>query len=328
MLISKMIRTLIFLLILLKPITSFSGELETRSEIKNNVKALFYAGNYEQLNKIGSSYRDDKLRTSSGLWKLTLYSVGLSSIPNTKIKDSNYWLNLKKRSLKWLELDNKSSFAHLFYVDILINEAWMHRGSGWAYNVRKENWEPFYETIEEAKKYLIKNREINEVDPRWYEKMLTIAKAQSWDEGEFHDLLNEALNKYPQFYEIYFRAINYLQPRWHGSVEEIENFARYASKKNGNGMYARIYWYVSQAEFGNELFTKSKARWADMKLGIDDVISVYPDQWNINNFALFSCLAKDKEMTGKLINMIQGEPMIKVWRDAKFFDYCQSFNGK
>ncbi len=65
-----------------------------------------------------------------------------------------------------------------------------------------------------------------------------------------------------------------------------------------------------------------------MKLGIDDVISVYPDQWNINNFALFSCLAKDKEMTGKLINMIQGEPIIKVWRDPKFFDYCKSFNGK
>ena len=94
--------------------------------------------------------------------------------------------------------------------------------------------------------------------------------------------------------------------------------------KNGNGIYARIYWYASQAEFGHSLFTKSKARWSAMRLGINDVISKYPDQWNINNFALFSCLAKDKEMTKKLINMIKEQPIMKVWKDQDFFNYCKS----
>lgn len=162
--------------------------------------------------------------------------------------------------------------------------------------------------------------------------MLTVAKAQSWSENEFYKLLDEALDKHPQFYEIYFRAIDYLQPKWHGSIQEIEEFANYALSKSNkyedNGMYARIYWYVSQAEYGHDLFTKSKVKWEKMKLGINDVIAKYPDQWNINNFAVFSCLANDKKMTRKLMSMIEGRPIISVWKDGRFFERCKEFGLK
>jgi hypothetical protein len=325
-------KILIFLFILLLPFTTIAGELETREEIENKSRSLFINENYELLNKIGNSYLKNKSRTSSGLWKLTLYYAGLSSIPNSDVNEPRYWSDLKAKAIKWSKIDNESSFPHMMYADILINEAWMYRGTGWAYTVRKEDWKPFREKIEEARLYLLKYSHLKNHDPRWYEQMLIIAKAQGWDTKKFYELLDEALSVHPQFYEIYFKAINYLQPRWHGSVIEIEEFATYATKKSeayeGKGMYARIYWYVSQAEYGRDLFTKSNVRWNQMKSGINDVLKKYPDQWNINNFALFSCLAHDKEMTRKLIGMIKGRPIISVWENGNYFDYCKEWANK
>ena len=323
---------LIGILILLFSSIALADELRTREEIENSAMALFISENFEILNSKGAAYLESQSRTSSGLWNLTLFYAGLSSIPNSKVTDPKYWSDLKTKVHRWTSIDEKLSFSHMVYVDILISEAWMYRGNGWAYKVRKEDWKPFYEKIEEAKTYLLRYEQLKKIDPRWYEQMLTIAKAQGWDLPEFYALLDEALSAHPQFYEIYFRAINYLQPKWHGSAEEIEKFATYATKKSeayeGQGMYARIYWYVSQAEYGHKLFTKSKARWEQMKLGIDDVIKRYPDQWNINNFAVFSCLAKDKEMTKELMNMIEGRPIISVWKDGNFYDSCLDWANK
>ncbi|MCW8944464.1 MAG: DUF4034 domain-containing protein [Sedimenticola sp.] len=318
--------------ILLLPIVANASELQVREEIENSVKALFISENFELLNSTGSSYLTNQERTSSGLWKLTLFYVGIASIPNSKVIDPEYWSSLKDKAIRWSKVDKNASFAHMVYVDILISEAWMYRGGGVASSVRKEDWQPFREKIEEARQYLLNHDQYKNTDPRWYEKMLTIAKAQSWSTEQFYTLLDEALSVHPKYYELYFRAINYLQPKWHGSAEEIEVFATYAIEKSqayeGHGMYARIYWYVSQVEYGMALFTESVARWEQMRLGIEDVIKKYPDQWNINNFALFACLAGDNEMTEKLMSMLNDRPIISVWKSGKLYDYCESLGDK
>jgi len=321
----------ISLLFLLAPSFTNADELRTREEIANTSRAQFVSGNYQALNRTGSEYLKNQSRTSSGLWKLTLFYSGLTSIPNQKVTDPQYWSDLKSKLLQWSALDPNVSFPHILYAEILIHEAWMYRGSGWGYQVRAEDWKPFYEKIEEARAYLEKFNRFKTVDPHWYETMLTIARAQGWAIDEFYKLFDESLVNHAQFYEIYFRAINYLQPKWHGSVEEIEKFATYATKKSekyeGQGMYARIYWYVSQAEYGHRLFTASNARWEQMRVGINDVLQKYPDQWNINNFAAFSCLARDQNMTKRLISMIEGRPIISVWKDGNFYEHCKSWSA-
>ncbi|MES9971077.1 MAG: DUF4034 domain-containing protein, partial [Candidatus Thiodiazotropha sp.] len=206
------------------------------------------------------------------------------------------------------------------------------RGGGYARDVPKEAWKPFKEKISEARIYLEKHKHLSDIDPHWYEQMIIIAMAQGWRKDAFYELMDEALLKHPKFYEIYFKAIGYLLPKWRGSVAEIEKFADYATKKSraheGNGMYARIYWYASQIEFGHKLFTKSNARWKQMKKGIDDVLKHYPDQWNINNFAVFSCLARDKQMTKKLMDMMQGEPIMTAWKKDELYTYCDKWTKK
>ena len=86
-------------------------------------------------------------------------------------------------------------------------------------------------------------------------------------------------------------------------------------------MYARIYWSASQTQYGRDLFTDSDVIWEKMKKGIDDVLKRYPDQWNINNFALFACLANDKEKARELFNLIKQPIIWKVWKSEA--DYQQ-----
>lgn len=322
-------KILVCLFLLLMPISAIAKELQARNEIENLAQTTFLMGDFDRLNEIGSDYLKNKSRTSSGLWKISLFFSGFSNMIGRNTSDPERWRKLKTRISKWTHADKEISFSHLVYVDTLIAEAFEYRGDGWAHTVRPKDWKPFFEKIEEASLYMEKINHFKNSDPNWYLKMLTIAKVQQWSFDDFYQLLDEALSAYPQYYPLYFGAIAYLQPRWNGSTEEIEKFATYATKKSeaheGQGMYARIYWFASQLEYENKLFTRSNVRWSQMKSGINDVLERYPDQWNIQNFAYFSCLAKDRKMTRKLMGMLEGKPIMRAWKDEKVFRSCENW---
>jgi hypothetical protein len=157
--------------------------------------------------------------------------------------------------------------------------------------------------------------------------MLLVAKDQSWSGTEFDSLLTEALQREPYYYQTYFVAIEYLLPKWHGSIGQIERFADNAVERTRQNealsMYARIYWFASQTQFGKQLFKDSLAAWPKMKAGFDDIIARYPDPWNINNYAWFACLAGDRATTEALVRRVGAAPLHAVWKPIDLFDRCR-----
>lgn len=305
-------------------------EMSERRLIKDNVASLFTAEQFGELNKLATQYRKSEARTPSGLWKLTVFYMGLSQIPDGQITDERYWKELEAKAQKWAAAYPDSPSGHLVYADILIHHAWMYRGSEFASEVRKQDWKPYFEQIAKAKKYLLDHKTDASQDPRWYELALVVARAEGWGMEEFNEMVDEATTRHPYSYQTYFVAIDYLMPNWHGSVQDIENFAQKAAKITSSGektgMYARIYWYASQAEYGPRLFTKTKVVWDKMSVAINDVLEKYPDQWNINNFAYFSCMAGDAKQTKRLISMVEGKPNMKVWGTMSAFNGCKGWS--
>jgi hypothetical protein len=159
--------------------------------------------------------------------------------------------------------------------------------------------------------------------------MASIATGLGMNKSEFQKLIDEGLKREPLYYQLYFTAINYFTPKWHGSAKEIEEFANSAvgrtKEQEGLGMYTRIYWAASQDQYGQRLFIDSNVVWEKMKKGMDDVLKRYPDQWNINNFALFACLAKDREKARELFNLIKEPPIVKVWKSEPNYLRCKSW---
>ena len=315
------------ILLLAMPLITIAGELEERQQVRSFVADMFLKEEFQKLSDLSKKYLETEERTSSGLWKLTLFYAGIGDAVNKRIRDENYWNDLDKKALKWVDAQPQSPSGYIAYAMIQIERGWMYRGNGWASNVKKESWRPFYECLEKAKQYLGEHYEIASNDPRWYETMLVVALGEGWDMGSFELLVDEATTKFPYFYQLYFVAIDYLSPKWHGSKSEIEKFAQKAvnitSKKEKAGMYARVYWYASQSNYGIKLFTQSAVTWSHMSRAIDDVLVKYPDQWNINNFAYFACLAGDKEKTSSLVSQIKGEPIKSVWKNMRFYDRCK-----
>lgn len=94
-------------------------------------------------------------------------------------------------------------------------------------------------------------------------------------------------------------------------------------KESGMELYARIYWQFASFYPDSNIFFDSYADWPKMKQGIKDLLKRYPDPWNINHFAYFSCKAADKEMTKQLISEIE-TPHDHVW-PKEHFEACQKF---
>jgi hypothetical protein len=207
--------------------------------------------------------------------------------------------------------------------------AWKFRGGGYAHKVPKEAWKPFKENLRIAHDYMINNKDIASTDPHWYVVTAHIKKGLGESNREFETFISEGLNKFPDYYELYFAAIDYLAPKWHGDKVEIERFANNAvertKKEYGMGVYARIYWYASQTQYDERLFIESNVVWDKMRQGIFDIIERYPDSWNVQNFAFFSCLAQDKVTTRGLFDRMTG-PMIKrAWKKNEYYQYCKKF---
>ena len=160
--------------------------------------------------------------------------------------------------------------------------------------------------------------------------MAMVARQQSWPEAEFSKLINEGLERYPSFYQIYFSAIDYFSPKWGGNALSIERFAMDAVKRTqsteGFGIYARVYWYASQTQYSEKLFSDSQVNWVTMKNGIDDVLKKFPDEWNIQNFAKFSCVAGDKAKTAELIQRSKAPPLLNAWSESvSYYQQCKNW---
>ena len=315
-------------LVISRPATG-ATEFEQRAAVEEATQRSFLASDFRQLERISSKYRKKQSRTSSGLWNLTLFYAGfevaVENLTEGQDPDTSF-AAVEERTRKWIEEFPDSPTAHIAHSLVLMERAWAHRGGGYASTVKPESWAPFDQYVAEARAYLEDHKTVASVDPRWYETMMVVARTQNWDRREFDALLKEALEREPLFYQSYFSAMAYLSPRWHGNIREIENFAQEAvnwtRKKEGDGMYARIYWYASQSEFKNDLFNNSLVEWPQMKQGFEDVVSRYPDAWNLNNYARFACLAGDKPKTRELLNRIDSSVVPEAWAPVPLNRQC------
>jgi hypothetical protein len=306
-----------------------ASELEQRAAISSATEQSFLAEEFSRLENVAKVYLTEKSRTSSGLWNLTAFYAGIGQAINNQTKGEDFETSyrvLEAKTKKWAQQFPNSPSAHIAHSAVLIRHGWAYRGAGYASKVKPESWAPFYRHLAMARDNLEKHKSIASTDPSWYETMMVIALAEGWERRKFDNLLNEALDREPLFYQTYFVALEYLLPKWHGSIDEIETFAQNAVKRTitqeGRGMYARIYWYASQTQFGNHIFSKSHVVWPRMKEGFDDVVSRYPDPWNLNNYARFACLAQDQPTTKELLRRTESSVVPEAWSPRSLRDRC------
>ena len=328
MLIRRVFASLVLSVLSLAGFDARAHELQDRADIETEAYRLLERQDFESLEALAERYRSTKARTSSGVWKLTSFYEGIRHVFYKDKRDDDHWAAAEKTARAWVEQYPNSPTAHLFYAQILDNRAWSYRGGGYADKVKPEDWPLFFEYIERERAYLEQHKSVAAQDPRWYEMMVGVAYSQGWPKARFEEMLEEGMAREPEYYPLYFAAVVYYSPRWGGSAKAIERFARKVAKRTrqieGWGLYARIYWHASGAEFGDRLFVDSKVNWENMKKGIDDVVRRFPDDWNVASFARFACLAQDGEKAKELLDRMDEAASWLVWERRADYEKCRA----
>jgi hypothetical protein len=325
-------------------------ETALREAIAKDVQDAWANSSFKKLDSLADEYVRTRARTFSGKWRLAVFAEALSGQMRIAWPDE-WWLaerqpecrchipdpaRYQQADLRWNALQEKldlwikqfpnSPHAQVARAQFLVNRAWFYRGTGYADTVPDVAWPRFSKYIEAARNTLVETRSTSIANPEWFNIMIPIASAQSWQTSRVAGLVRDLFEFGQSYATAYQSAAGMLLPKWGGSYEMIEAFAREAIKRTapeeGAAIYARIYW---QVDFGPTTFHDTRADWATMKRGFDEMILKYPDPRNVNGKAMFACMAGDAATFNSTIKQL-GE---RVRPDTWFVpvDACKSRFG-
>jgi hypothetical protein len=298
---------------------------ETLQAVKNIQSEVFQALANEQFAKINAmadNLSESRERLPDGRWKLSFVTHGLTGdIPK---RDASAWGARLQLMDRWIAATPGNPTPYIAKAQVLLAYAWDARGNGYANTVKEEDWPIFRQRIAQARDTLEKSEKISKRSPLWYEKMQDIAKAQSWPEEDFVRLFREGAAKEPANYILYFKAADYLLPRWHGSARQLADFVNSAvaatEKKEGQTLYTRIYWSLLWA-LEDRTFSPGYADWPRMRQGFEDIVRVYPDNWNLNAYTYYACMAQDWQ-TARIIGAKLTTVAMELWKDPQIYKRC------
>jgi hypothetical protein len=334
----KKIHTCLLAMMLMVPAMHLSAtepaslpEPEGYIALQQESSKLFLAKDYAGLDARMAHYIKQGTRSSSGRWASGIFAENVlygKGTPFASHPESiPWWKDLEKQVQGWVDASPNSPLAHLIMTQVKMNHAWHIRGGGYASTVPASAWKPFREEMARARRYLLKQSKIVSRYPEYYELRIDLETALGGERETVDAIYDEATRRFPDYYPVYFSMTNYLLPKWHGDIDAVEAFARDAvqrsRKTEGQGMYARIYWVVAQAQFRDTLFKESGVHWTHMRSGFDDVIKRYPDQWNIQNYAHFACLARDHATFRKLSPRIKTAIPSGIWAPPNTLEACR-----
>ena len=316
-----------------------SGELEDRAKINRKVQQLIATRKFSELDALAKQFREHEERTSSGLWKITLFYAAFNESIQTYNDNKKYWIWLKSITDDYVEHDPQSPTAIIVKGIYLTQLALNSRGEKVDGKYPLGTKFRFARNLKVANDYLLDNKSIAKIDPHWYATRAKSLRILDHDTDEFLSNMTEGLNAFPGYYQLYFDSMTKIKRdadkskfRRDAGAYKIEEFAIKAAQKTkgieGMGLYTRIYWYAAQSQYHKfDLFEMSPVNWEKMKEGIFDILAKYPDEWNKQNFAFFACLKGDAATTNRLFKQIYSEPILSVWTQKEVFEYCENLSG-
>jgi Domain of unknown function (DUF4034) len=323
------------------------AETHLRNAVVAQAVELWAKSDFSSLDSMADRYVQTKERTLSGKWRLAIFYGALSDLLAIPWPNDGYlpdedasclckrpnpsqfgvaereWDDVHSKVEQWIRRYPNSPHARIVQAQFFVNRAWFFRGSGFSSTVAKEAWPRVSQYIEGARKSLVDCKSACSADPHWYEIMFFVASAQSWSHEQIDDLVHDLLEHGQSYVPAYQSAARLLLPKWSGSYEAVEAFARIATARNtkieGNGMYTRIYWNLGESPV---LFSQSRADWPTMKRGFEEMLVQYPDPRNLNGEAMFACAAGDRATYQSVMKQLGNRVIPSIW--LVDLNYCQA----
>lgn len=240
----------------------------------------------------------------------------------------NSWKRYLERIRNWKQQKPDSIAVGLLESFYWEAYAWHARGTGMSGSVSETGAKLFRERIEKAFIALEEIKDFGSQNPLWYAHRISLMLYRSMPKQTILEFSEEAVRKFPNYMSIRFSTINALSPRWGGSFLLIDNYVEtqmdIPSDEGVEALYTRLYWSASSyIRPPNSVFTATSADWHKMHEGFQKLETLYPISfWITQNFAAFSCKAKDKATYQRLRPKFENFVHPHAWRPPYNLDTC------
>ena len=122
---------------------------------------------------------------------------------------------------------------HVCAGEFLTRYAWDARGGGPAAAVTPEGWKLFHDRLAEAEKRLTAAWDLDHECGQAAAGMVTVCMGLGRDRETMETWFRRAVAADPSRWDAFERKLAYLEPKWHGSADEVRAFARAAAGVGG-----------------------------------------------------------------------------------------------
>lgn len=280
----------------------------------------FAKGDFDRLEKMEQRLRDLRGRNKYGYWEQEYFPTGIHTGYAHVTRNSERWHKLLDA---WEKAHPDSIYPLIIRAQRLVRDGWEARGDGFADSVTKQGWKVFREKLQLAEEQLKKAEALEENDAYLYAVWIEVALGLGASKPERMKLVEAAKDIDPDFYAPYEKMQFSLMPRWGGSSEEIEAFARkaneWAGPQQGTQMYALLAIDMRRRMLDD--FTEIKAfKWDLLNQGFDQLREAFPESdYYLQVQCWFSHYYKDKEKARELFALIGDDYNTSVWDREESF---------
>jgi Domain of unknown function (DUF4034) len=288
------------------------------------VASLLDSEHFEDLDRVFEDWNDPSERMADGRWKLVNFQAGIKAFFGRQ----NIWDARYPIFEHWRQKNPQSRAAALAEAIYWFDYGWNARGGGVAGSVAPEGWKLFAERLKKAETVLVQSKPYASGSPLWWSLAIEVGNGLSWQKSRIMDLFAESAKTGKCFYSTYLSTIQSLTPLWGGDWKLVDRFVQDSVKNTedveGHSLYARLYWAADCDCEDFSLFRDSLASWPEMKRGFEDIIQRYPHSaFDLNKFAVYACIAGDKETFQSLRFRIGKLLTPQAWPSNYSIDLCE-----
>lgn len=141
---------------------------------------------------------------------------------------------------KWVQQRPDSYIAHLFAGVSKTCLAWIARTAALGASVSQAKADKFFNLLEEAFDHLQRADELNAADAEICARTIRVCMGLQEDTATAFSYFEAARQLVPNHLIAHLMMINYLNPKWQGSLEEMHSFADTMYKETGSSLLVTL----------------------------------------------------------------------------------------
>ena len=291
----------------------------TKNAVERAAADALWNGDFASLERQNEALKTPGSFAPDGSFQLAYFHQGLAEVFDNDVENVELYLKeMDALTLEWATAHPTSGLAHGLHAHALIAHGWSYRGKRYAGEVPREAMAEFQAYLTRAFDYLKTHADVALKDSYSQLQLLEIGMGLNWSRTHMEAIMNDGFKRNPNDTDLAFKMVTALLPKWGGTPRQLDDFINRVSDQTrtrfGMGMYASLYTYAADSQFGSGLFENTPVEWGKMKQGFEDWKARYPNNvYRLNAYARMACLAKDKPTFQTLIGQVDAKPDLSAW---------------